>query len=81
MDAHDIANRLMRKDNYLIALFNKEILDLTIPLPFLRNKGSMLTKTLEWNLSLCILDYVFNEQGQLRTLFLKEGHRRVLSDG
>ncbi len=35
MDAHDIANRLMRKENYLIALFNKDILDLSIPLPFL----------------------------------------------
>ncbi|CUS06936.1 unnamed protein product [Tuber aestivum] len=81
MDAHDIANRLMRKENYLIALFNKEILDLTIPFPFLRNRGTMLTKTLEWNLSLCILDYVFNDQGQLRTLFLKESHRKILSDG
>jgi autophagy-related protein 9 len=80
MDAHDIANRLMRKENYLIALFNKEILDLTIPIPFLRSRGSMLTKTLEWNLSLTILDYVFNEQGQLNSMFLKEGHRRILSD-
>lgn len=80
MDAHDIANRLMRKENYLIALFNKEILDLTIPIPFLRNRGSMLTKTLEWNLSLTILDYVFNEQGQMNNMFLKEGHRRILSD-
>lgn len=38
MDAHDIANRLMRKENYLIALFNKDILDLTLPIPFLRNR-------------------------------------------
>jgi autophagy-related protein 9 len=81
MDAHDIANRLMRKENYLIALFNKEVLDLTIPFPILRNRGTMLTKILEWNLSLCILDYVFNDQGQLRTLFLKERHRKILSDG
>ncbi|KAL7266694.1 autophagy protein atg9 [Rhizina undulata] len=81
MDAHDIANRLMRKDNYLIALFNKDVLDLTVPLPLLRNRGGMLTKTLEWNLSWCILDFAFNEQGQLRPMFLKESHRRVLSDG
>ena len=27
MDAHEIANRIMRKDNYLIALINKDILD------------------------------------------------------
>lgn len=80
MDAHDIANRLMRKENYLIALFNKDILDLTLPIPFLRNR-QFFSKTLEWNLSLCILDYVFNEQGQLRPLFLRDTHRRALSDG
>src|SRR5690606_24295071 len=60
MDAHDIANRLMRKDNYMIALFNKDILDLTVPLPFFRNQGSILTRTLEWNLWLCVNDYVFS---------------------
>ncbi len=80
MDAHDIANRLMRRDNYLIALINKDILDLTLPIPFLK-KRQLFSKTLEWNLSLCILDYIFNEQGQVRPLFLKDTHRRALSDG
>lgn len=80
MDAHDIANRLMRRDNYLIALINKEILDLTLPVPFFRNR-QLLSKTLEWNLSLSILDFVFDERGQVRPLFLKEKHRKALSDG
>jgi len=80
MDAHDIANRLMRRDNYLIALINKDILDLTLPIPFFRNR-QLFSKTLEWNLSLCILDFVFNEQGQVRPHFLKDTHRRALSDG
>lgn len=80
MDAHDIANRLMRKENYLIALFNKDILDLTLPVPFLRNR-QLFSRTLEWNLNLCVLDYVFNEQGQVRPLFLKDTHRKALSDG
>ncbi|KAJ5631241.1 Autophagy-related protein 9 [Penicillium longicatenatum] len=80
MDAHDIANRLMRKENFMIALVNKDILDLTLPVPFLRNR-QLFSRTLEWNLNLCIMDYVFNEQGQLRTLFLKDTHRRALSDG
>lgn len=79
MDAHDIANRLMRRDNYLIALINKEILDLTLPVPFLNNR-QLFSKTLEWNLSLSILDFVFDERGQVRPLFLKEKHRRALSD-
>ncbi|BDD55587.1 autophagy protein atg9 [Monascus purpureus] len=80
MDAHDIANRLMRKENYLIALVNKDILDLTLPIPFLRNR-QLFSRTLEWNIQLCIMDYVFNDQGQVRTLFLKDTHRRALSDG
>ena len=79
MDAHDIANRLMRRDNYLIALINKDILDLTLPLPFLKNK-QLFSRTMEWNLSLCILDFVFNEQGQVRSPFLRDTHRRVLSE-
>ena len=79
MDAHDIANRLMRRDNFLIALFNKEVLDLTLPLPFVRKK-QVFSRTLEWNLSLCILDFVFDEQGQVRPLFLKDTHRKALSD-
>ncbi|QKX63571.1 uncharacterized protein TRUGW13939_10742 [Talaromyces rugulosus] len=80
MDAHDIANRLMRKENYLIALFNKEVLDLTLPVPFLRNR-QLFSRTLEWNLNMCIMDYVFNEQGQVRPLFLRDTHRRALSEG
>ena len=81
MDAHDIANRLMRKENYLIALFNKDILDISVPLPFLRRRGNILTKALTWNIEICIMDYVFNNKGQLRPVFLKEGERRTLSDG
>ncbi|MCJ1391968.1 autophagy protein atg9 [Xylographa bjoerkii] len=80
MDAHDIANRLMRRDNYLIALFNKDILDLTLPIPFLKSRP-LFSKTLEWNLSLCILDYIFNDQGQVRPLFLKDTRRKALCDG
>ncbi|KAF5870684.1 putative autophagy-related protein 9 protein [Botrytis fragariae] len=80
LDAHDIANRLMRKENYLIALVNKEILDLTLPLPFLQGR-QLFSKTLQWNLEWCILDFVFNDYGQVRQLILKDSHRRELSDG
>lgn len=79
LDAHDIANRLMRRENYLIALFNKEILDLTVPLPFFRNR-QLFSRTIEWNLNYCVLDFIFNEQGQVRQLVLKDTHRRQLSD-
>lgn len=79
MDAHDIANRLMRKDNYLIALINKDVLDLKLRLPCFSDR-QLFSRTMEWNLNFCILDFVFNEQGQVRPHFLKDTHRRVLSD-
>lgn len=77
MDAHDIANRLMRKENYLIALFNKEILDLRLPIPFLRNR-QLFSKTLEWNINFCVMDLMFNEKGQVKQLILKDSHREEL---
>lgn len=79
MDAHDIASRLMRRENYMIAMINKDLLDLTLPIPFLRNR-KLFTRTLEWNIELCIMDFVFNSKGQVRPLFLKDTHRKSLSD-
>ncbi|OAA54510.1 autophagy protein [Niveomyces insectorum RCEF 264] len=88
LDAHDIANRLMRRENYLIALFNKDILDLTIPLPFLRrlssssssnSKKQLLTRTLEWTLWFGVLDFVFDARGQVNQEFLKASRRSQLS--
>lgn len=77
MDAHDIANRLMRRENYLIALFNKDILDLTIPIPVL-GRRQLFSQNLEWNINLCVVDYVFNQEGQVSQLFLKDSHRQEL---
>ncbi|KAG9240398.1 autophagy-related protein-like protein 9 [Calycina marina] len=79
LDAHDIANRLMRRENYMIALFNKEILDLTLPVPFLQGR-QFFSRTMLWLLDYCIMDLVFNtENGQVRQLVLKETHRRELA--
>ncbi|OBT83748.1 hypothetical protein VE02_07185 [Pseudogymnoascus sp. 03VT05] len=79
LDAHDIANRLMRKENYLIALFNKEILDLTLPIPFFRNR-QLFSRTIQWNLNFCILDFIFTPEGQIQQMVLKDSKRRQLSD-
>ncbi|KAJ1568661.1 autophagy protein atg9 [Cladochytrium tenue] len=74
LDTFAIANRIMRKDNYLIGLFNKDLLDLK--LPYLGNR-QMLTKILEWNLYFCIISYVFDEKGRMRKRFLKANSRRL----
>ncbi|KAI1452953.1 APG9-domain-containing protein [Annulohypoxylon moriforme] len=78
LDAHDIANRLMRRENYIIALFNKDILDLTAPIPFLSNR-QLFSKSLEWTVQFGVLDLVFNEGGQVHQRVLKSDHRGHLS--
>lgn len=79
LNAHDIANRIMRKENYMIAIINKNVLDLDIPVPsFLSSilsSKSVLTRTLEWNLKLCINNFIFNEKGQINPSILKESSR------
>ena len=76
LNAHDIANRLMRKENYMIAIFNRNILNKPLTIPFINTH--FLTKTLEWNLKLCIFDYLFNEQGQIKSKVLSQHHRLSL---
>lgn len=78
LDAHDIANRLMRKENYLIAMINKDLLDLSLPFPFLRGR-QLFSKTMEWYLHYCILDMAFNELGQVQQDFLRAERRGILS--
>jgi autophagy-related protein 9 len=88
LDAHDIANRIMREENYLVALFNKEILDLRVPLPPAlqrmlggRLPGGQLTRALEWNLRFCLLRYLFGKDGQVRRAFVSERYRGELIEG
>ncbi|KAH7325131.1 autophagy protein Apg9-domain-containing protein [Stachybotrys elegans] len=78
LDAHDIANRLMRKENYLIAMINKDVLDLSLPVPFLRGR-QLFSKTMEWYLHYGILDMAFNELGQVQQDFLRADRRGILS--
>ncbi|OZJ04471.1 hypothetical protein BZG36_02682 [Bifiguratus adelaidae] len=96
LNAHDIANRIMRRDNYLIALFNKDILNLQVPvfggpnsiLPsFIREivpglgVKPVFTRDLEWNVGFCVLNYVFDDQGQVRKKFLRDRQRQDLVVG
>ncbi|PJF17043.1 hypothetical protein PSACC_03141, partial [Paramicrosporidium saccamoebae] len=78
LNAYDVSNRIMRRENYLIALFNKEVIQTEVPM-FGQSFG--LTKTLEWNLSFCILNFVFDESCSIRRGFLKDVRREKLSQG
>lgn len=62
----------MRKENYLIAMLNKGVLELSLPLPFLgsRRRGTLwattgrqyLTKSLEWSVHFCVLNHMFSDK-------------------
>ncbi|KAK3805030.1 MAG: autophagy protein Apg9-domain-containing protein [Benniella sp.] len=80
LNANDIANRIMRKENSVIAMFNKELLNLSPPLSFLHGR-TVLTRILEWSLGFCVLGFVFDERGQVLKRFLKDVRRPELVDG
>ncbi|WWC71134.1 uncharacterized protein I206_105087 [Kwoniella pini CBS 10737] len=46
LDAHDVANRILRQENYLIALFNKDLLDLRVRLPVPRSLDHLVPTSL-----------------------------------
>lgn len=71
---HDIATRIMRVDNYMIALINRDVLDIA---PY------QLTKTLEWNLKLCIGNFMFKQTAdgnKIDERVLKEYNRNALAE-
>lgn len=76
LDAHEVANQIMREQNYLIALFNKDILDLRPPgLPHWMVGNALiaerhLTTSLEWNLVFCLRGFLLDHRGQVRPEFL-----------
>ncbi|KAF2147160.1 uncharacterized protein K452DRAFT_217399 [Aplosporella prunicola CBS 121167] len=77
MDAHDIANRLMRKDNFLIALFNKDVLNLTVPLPFIGER-QFYSRTMEELLRVCLVGFVFDSDGQVQPRILQSRNRNTM---
>lgn len=77
MDAHDIANRLMRRDNYLVALVNKEIFDLSLVLPFIGNR-QFYSKSLESLILFCFEGFIFDHQGQVKPSCLRRQDRDQL---
>eukprot|EP00959_Pyramimonas_sp_CCMP1952_P327886 6864413-Pyramimonas_sp.AAC.1 len=68
LTALDIVSRIMRKENFLIGMLNKDVLCLSLPLPMLGSRV-MLTKILEWNLYWCILDNMFDNNFHIRHEF------------
>lgn len=77
-----VAQRIMRRENYMIAFFNKGLLDLTLPtlpswtwpLTSITNKpkedkASFYSKSIEWSIYFCVLNYMFNHSRRVRPAF------------
>lgn len=77
INAESIANRLMRQDNYYVALYNKDILDFTLPLPFVGSRH-FYSKSLEWCIDFCLTNFIFDEQGSIRPFCLEVRNRGAL---
>lgn len=69
----------MRKENYLIGMLNAGVLGLYVKgLGPFGGRRFMLTKTLEWNLYLCILDPMFDEHFHIRQVCVSNGERCLI---
>lgn len=67
LDALLVAQRILRKENFMVALFNNPtLLDFSLPvLPGV----VFFSKSLEWTIYFCILNFMFNHKYQLRPAF------------
>lgn len=64
LDPLVIAQRIMRKDNFLIAFWNQRLLDVQI------GQRQYWCPTLEWSIHLCVLNFMFNHRYELRPAFV-----------
>ena len=55
IDAYFISNKIMTKDNYMIGMINKDIINI-----------KRLTTLFEWNLMYCIVIYIFDENYKVK---------------
>ncbi|GAB7360948.1 hypothetical protein MBLNU230_g0931t1 [Neophaeotheca triangularis] len=76
-NAEIIANRLMRRANYDVAMYNKDILDFTLPVPLLGMR-QFYSKSLEWSIEFCLTNFIFDEQGATRPYALETRNRAAL---
>lgn len=67
-----ITQRILRRENFMIAFFNQGVLDLTVQLPWKKGEESRkkyYSKSIEWSIYFCILSYMFNHKYQIRPAF------------
>ena len=76
LNAEAIANRLMRQDNYYVAMYNKDLIDFTLPVPFIGPRH-FYSRSLEWSINFCFTNFIFDETGSIRPFVLDVKKRHV----
>lgn len=79
LDASKITNRIMRRENFLIAIFNKDLVPLRVPVI-----GILMTRFVEWNLDLVLFDPVLDFKGRnemSRDVFVESVRKRCFVVG
>ena len=64
--------RIMRRDNYLIAMLNKDIVKLSAKVPCLGELPLPFTKSFEWNFQFTTLNWMFSDKFGIRTQFAQD---------
>ncbi|KAG7115842.1 Autophagy-related protein 9 like [Verticillium longisporum] len=59
-------------------MINKDVLDMTLPIPFMQNR-QFFSGTLQWWLYFSVIDLIFDQSGQVNQEFLKSDRRGLLS--
>jgi len=77
LTAETVANRLMRQDNYYVALINKDIFDFNVIIPYYGSR-SCYSRSLEWCIQFCLTNFIFDEQGNPRPFAIDVRNRGVL---
>ena len=74
LTAQDIANRILRKDNFMVALVNRGLLPLQVTSPLAPSwlVPNLLTKVLEWNLYMVVFNAMFDKQFRIRQSFTQD---------
>ena len=75
--ALNIAQRVLRKENWMVALFNQgsNLLDLRVPWisTYYAGKstsGAYMSTVLEWSIHVCVLGFMYNHNYRIRPTFL-----------
>jgi len=78
LNEHDIVNCVMRKQNFMIGIINKDIINLVYKFPFI-GRVSLLTRLLEYNLKKILYPIIYgNNQCELNSDLLQRSKRPKL---